>query len=219
MACMNIDPQIALSTHKEACFPIHTLLQQDFGVSLQSLWQTNLHEIGSWRHYCFAWCSCLIITSMCTECLSFRGFTVLAKRERESARNPEPFCGLLGSKQVRETTDDLRLLTQFAIYFSLATTIAHQQFMESESLASPGAMQSSRVWGFSVFAKRKRAKPWTLSWALCKETRATAHLLLLVGSAIHLTLLLLQLYTNSSELVSLASPGTMMQSVCVQEEA
>jgi hypothetical protein len=80
-------------------------------------------------------------------------------------------------------------------------------------------MQSSRVRGFSVFAKRERAKPWTLSWALCKETRATTHLLLIVGSAIHLTLLLLQFYTNISELESLASPGAMMQSVCVQEEA
>jgi hypothetical protein len=97
---------------------------------------------------------------MCTECLRVRGFTGIGEeRERERARNPKPFCGLLGSKQVRETTDDLRLLPQFSIHFSLATTIAHQQFMESEILASPGAMQSSRVRGFSVFAKRERAKP------------------------------------------------------------
>lgn len=75
--------------------------------------------------------------------------------EGERARNPKPFCGLFGSKQSKRNNRRF----PFAIHFSPATTIAHQQFMESESLASPGAMQRSRVWGFSVFAKRERGKP------------------------------------------------------------
>jgi hypothetical protein len=95
---------------------------------------------------------------MCTECLRVRGFTVLAKRERER-ETLNPFVGYLEASKVRETTDDFDLLPQFAIHFSPATTIAHQQFMESESLASPGAMQRSRVRGFSVFAKREHGKP------------------------------------------------------------